>query len=144
MRITLPKRYQKYLNAIFEVCEFTEKENLRNILKLGVQDIIEDLKIGAGEFPPDMDKSFLKGKIIELDIPYEFSEREKQEIEIIKKVFKVDRKIVIRAFFLQGLFEYWLILKSTERYKKDGEFRKLIDNMPHDSFYDLPNLPELE
>jgi len=140
MKITIPKRYQKYLNAMSEVGILKSKENLIDVFTLGMEDIIQDLKLGAGDFPPDMDKSFLKGKLIELHIPYEFSEKEKEEIAIIRKAFKVSHKTIVRAFFVQGLFEYWLDLKGSERYKKDSEFRKLIDNMPHDSFYDLPNI----
>ena len=101
----------------------------------GMDDVVNDLKMGAGEFPPDMDKSLLFGEQIELDIPYELSEDEMEIVEGIRKHYKIDRDTVLMTFILMGLFLQWSLLKNTERYQKDLKFRKLVDEMPHDLFF---------
>ena len=132
MNIKIPKRYFKYIEALFEVGILEHQEVLSNIFMFGMTDTIEDLNMGAGEFPPDMDKNLLRGKEIELEIPYELNEDQNEIVEEIQKLFRIKRKTVLKAFFLWGLFDQWIVLKDTERYKKDPKFRKLIDEMPHD------------
>ncbi len=137
MKIKIPKRHFKYIEALFEVGILEHQEDLSNIFMLGMTDIIEDLEMGTGVFPPDMDKSLLRGKEIELEIPYELNEDQKETVEEIQKLFKIKRKPVLKGFFLWGLFDQWIVLKNTERYKKDPKFRKLIDEMPHDQCFEL-------
>ena len=138
MKIRIPKKYFKCIDVLFEVGILKHQEDLSNIFMLGMTDTIEDLEImGVNEFPPDMDKSLLRGKEIELEISYELSEDQNETIEKIQKFFKIKRKTVLKAFFLWGLFDQWIVLKNTERYKKDSKFRKLIDEMPHDLCFEL-------
>jgi len=137
MKIKIPKRYFKYIEALFEVGILEHQEVLSNIFMFGMTDTIEDLNTGAGEFPPDMDKNLLRGKEIELEIPYELNEDQNEIVEEIQKLFRIKRKTVLKAFFLWGLFDQWIVLKDTERYKKDPKFRKLIDEMPHDLCFEL-------
>ena len=127
MKIKIPKRYSKYIDIIFKL----GIEDLSNIFMFGMNETIEDIAL-TGAFPPDMDKSLLQGKEIELEIPFELSEDENEIVEKIQKIFKIKRDTVLKAFFLWGLFDQWIALKCTEQYKKDSKFRKLIDEMPHD------------
>lgn len=136
MKITIPQKYQKYINAMYEVGILKEKEDFVKMFKQGIEDTIEDLEIGAGDFPPDMNKNLLRGKLIEIDVRYELTKREKEHVKRIRKVFRVTEKTILRAFFLCGLFEYYLPLIDTKRYKKDIQFRKLIDSMPHEIMYE--------
>ena len=137
MKITIPKRYQKYLSAMYEVGVLKAKEDLIEMFKHGMQNTIEDLEMGAGAFPPDMDKSLLRGKLIDLEIPYEISEKEEEHVKKIRKSFGNSREIILRAFFLCGLFEYYLVLRHSKRYEEDAQFRKLVDSMPHELLYEV-------
>ena len=136
MKIKFPKRYSKYIDAMFDVSILMKESDLILLFKLGMDDVVNDLKMGAGEFPPDMDKSLLFGEQIELDIPYELSEDEMEIVEGIRKHYKIDRDTVLMTFILMGLFLQWSLLKNTERYQKDLKFRKLIDEMPHDLVFE--------
>ena len=136
MKIRFPKSYSKYIDAMFEVGILRQEEDLALMFKYGMQEVVQDLVQPSVEFPPDMPMSMLQGKQIELEIPYELSEDENENIEAIRKHFKIKREIILRAFFLQGLIDKWPFLKDTKRYKKDSRFRKLVDEMPHDLFFE--------
>jgi len=134
MIIVIPYRHSKYIDAFYPVGKDTKKEHLISLFKLGMDNVVEDLKMGAGEFPPDMDKNLLRGTKIELEIPYELSEDETNIVEGIHKHFEVNRDTILMTFFLMGLFNEWFLLKSSERYQTDLKFKKLVDEMPHDVF----------
>ena len=134
MIIKIPKRHSKYIDAIHQACNYKKKENLIVLFNRGMNNVVEDLNMGAGEFPPDMDKNLLRGKKIELEIPYELSEDETNIIESIRKHFKVNRDTILMTFFLMGLFNQWSLLRRSDHYQKDIKFKKLVDEMPHDLF----------
>lgn len=145
MKIKIPKRHFKYVDAMFEVeCWRTlgQEAYLANIFKLGMDDILRDLESAGGDFsifdfPPDMDKNLLRGKQIEIKVPYELSEDENETVERIRKRFKMRRETVLTTFFLQGLFDQWSLLKDTECCENDRRFRKLVNRMPHDLFFEF-------
>ena len=54
----------------------------------------------------------------------------------ISRLYNIMEEIVIRSFFLQGLFNSWPILRASEKYLEDPEFRKIVDRMPHNSAFE--------
>jgi len=128
MEISIPKRWVPYVEMVLRTSTFS----LGQLFELGWEDILEDLSIGAGQFPPDMDPSLLEGELVELQIPYQLSDDQEHLIQQIQEEFGIDRDTILRACFLWGLFDQWPRLKSDPRYLTDQEWRKLVDQMPHD------------
>lgn len=87
MKIRFPKSYSKYIDAMFEVGILRKEEDLALMFKHGMQEVVQDLGqewvLPNVQFPPDMPMSMLQGKQTELEIPYELSEDENENIEAI-------------------------------------------------------------
>ncbi len=134
--ITIPERHLRYVQALFETGILKGESDLAELFGDGFRDVMEDLRMGAGEFPPDMSRKLLYGKQTRIEIPYELNTQQNGEVEAIRKAFKFRRDTILRAFFLWALFDQWLILKDTKRYNQDSSFRRMIDSMPHDHFFE--------
>jgi hypothetical protein len=137
MKIKIPKRHLKYVKLLIEESEVSENETIRNLYDKGRGEILIDLHPPyPAYYPPDMDNSLIYGETCEIDVAHVPTDDEKNVIKNISKLYGITKEVVIRSFFLQGLFNSWPILRSSMKYMEDLEFRKMVDRMPHNSAFE--------
>jgi len=134
VKIQMPRRHYKYICMIVRAGKCpSEKNVLQEIFEKGLGEAEFDSTIGG---VPDMDMSLLRGKqiIITMDIVKSEFDR---KLEFIKKGYEYPEDRVMSIVFLQGLFEYYPLLKGSELYLTDEKFKEEVDRMPHDLCYDM-------
>jgi len=134
MLVNIPERHNKYLKMLVKAKRVAnEKEAKRLAFEHGLDEAKSDILIWSSQ--PDMELSLLRGKQITIELPdkpeYDY------QLEFIAQGFNVTRDKAASIAFLQGLFDQYLLLRGSQLYQQDRRFRKMVNEMPHDLFYDL-------
>ncbi|MGB8706831.1 MAG: hypothetical protein WCD72_02620 [Dehalococcoidia bacterium] len=133
MLVDIPKRHNKYLKMLVKAkCVANEEEAKRLAFEDGLNEAKSDICMGSPQ--PDMDLSLLRGKKIALELPNKSEYM--HQLELISQGFKVTQAKAASIAFLQGLFDQYLLLRDSQLYQQDRRFRKIINEMPHDTCYD--------
>lgn len=138
MFIKIPVKYHKYIQMLVEAKCFDDEEKAKTwVFEDGLSEAEFDISMGSTE--PDMDLSLLKGKPITVELNDKPEHRER--LESISQGFSVTIVKAATISFLLGLFNQYLLLKSSKLYQKDKHFRKTVSEMPHEWLYDqsVPN-----
>lgn len=134
VKIQITRRHYKYIPIILRGgLSSSEKKLLQEIFLQGLDEAEFDSTVAGA---PDMDMNLLRGKqkTITMDIAKSKFDR---KLEVIKKGYGFSERKVMSVVFLQGLFEYYLLLKGTKLYIDDEKFKREVDRMPHDLIYDI-------
>jgi len=102
------------------------------IFEDGLSEAESDISMRSPE--PDMDLSLLKGKLITVELNDKSEYRDR--LELISQGFSVTIAKAATISFLLGLFNQYLLLKSSKLYQTDEHFRKTVSEMPHEWLYD--------
>lgn len=111
-----------------------EEKAKRRVFEDGLDEALSDIWRGATE--PDMELSLLRGRQMTIEMPD--NPQYLESLELISKTFGYTISKAATACFLLGLFEQYLWLKDSPLYRRDRFFRKQVDQMPHEIFYDFP------
>lgn len=131
MNIEIPKRFYEYVKALVDAgCFHSEKEAIAHVFECGLHEAEFDAAQAGG---PDMELRLLRGKLITIEVP-----DEPERLEVVSRGYKVPKPKAATIAFLQALFDQYLRLKGSPLYKTNKRFRRKVDRMPHDRFYDLP------
>lgn len=132
--IKIPKRHYKYLLMLVEARVYPNEEiALSKVLERGLDEAKFDAAYAGG---PDMEMDLLMGQQMSIKVPDNSEHLE--SLGSISRGYNVPISKAATIVFLQGLFEHYLELKSSHLYAENERFRKNVDMMPHDSFYDGP------
>ena len=111
----------------------SERQLLKDVFWEGLDEAEFDSTYAGA---PDMDMNLLRGKQMTITIDIAKSKLDKK-LQLIKRGYGFSEPKVLSTVFLQGLFQYYLLLKDTSLYKHDEKFKREVDEMPHDLFYDM-------
>jgi len=134
MLVNIPERHNKYLKMLVKAKRVANEEEAKRLaFEHGLDEVKSDILMGSSQ--PDMELSLLRGKQIAIELPdkpeYDY------QLEFIAQGFNATRDKAASIAFLQGLFDQYLLLRGSQLYQQDRRFRKMVNEMPHDLFYDL-------
>ena len=110
-----------------------EKTASSRVFKDGLDEGEFDAAV-AGD--PDMDIDLLKGKQTTVEISD--TPEDLKRLAYICRGYNVTIPKAASIVFLQGLFNHYLLLRDCRLYELDSHFRRKVNTMPHDGYFDEP------
>jgi len=133
MLVNIPERHNKYLKMLVKAKRVANEEEAK---RLAFEDGLDEAQsdIWMRSTHPDMNLSLLRGKQIAIEVPDK--PEYMHQLEFIAQGFNVTQTRAASIVFLLGLFNQYLLLKGSLLYQQDRRFRRMVNEMPHDGFYD--------
>jgi len=135
MVIKIPKRYYKFIKMLVQAkCVLTEEDAKKFLFEEGLSEAEFDATYGGA--PDIMDMSVIRGRQITIEIPDK--PEYLQRLECISRAFGVSFSKATTIIMILGLGNVgYLSLKGSQLYRKDKQFRREVDEMPHDVVYNV-------
>lgn len=135
MKVKVPRRYCKYLSMLRRARIYAnEKKAALALVYRGLEMSEDDLGISTGECAsvgePDLGAGLLDSPRTALEIAVD--PKLIARLKPIAKDYNVSESEALTIFFVQGLADHYLELKASGLYKTDKNFRKRVDEMPHE------------
>jgi hypothetical protein len=139
MKIAIPEQYEEYFELLIRVgYGNTQQDVINKLFRDGLETVISDISVGAWEHP-DISPSFLDSLRNVEKITYEIKDRteDASHIKPISKNWGWSIELTKTVIFVMGLGnDGYTSLRFSNHYETDLEFRKIVDEMPHDRAID--------
>lgn len=135
MIIKMPKRYYKYIKMLVQAkCVLTEEDAKIFLFENGLSEAEFDASYAGA--PDIVDMSVIQGRQMTIEIPDKTEYL--QRLEFVSRAFGVPYSKTTTIIIVLGLGNTgYLSLKGSQLYRKDKQFRREVDEMPHDVAYDV-------
>jgi len=135
MIIKIPKRYYKFIKMLVQAkCVLTEEDAKKFLFEEGLSEAEFDATYGGA--PDIIDMSVIRGRQMTIEIPDK--PEYLQRLDCISRAFGVPFSKATTIIIILGLGDIgYLSLKSSQLYRKDKQFSREVDEMPHDVVYNV-------